>query len=123
MIALLLAAVVTAAPACPSTRPADTASVTWVCIDGGWRPTSPTPGPAPAPAPVPAGEPFGPRFKVGKFYQRDTTSLFISGAGQLPDGAPVLFAICQTIGDGCFAVGYVRAIPANATSHDFTETP
>lgn len=56
--ALLLVAALTS---CPSTRPADTATVTWVCLDGGWRPTSPTPTPTPTPPGTPDAPVCDPR--------------------------------------------------------------
>jgi hypothetical protein len=121
MLAFLVAAQLATATPCPSVQP----SPAFVCHNGGWLPPGHPllPQAEPAPAPSPSGEPFGPRFKVGRHYVRGTTDLFIGGTGQLVDGTPVLFAVCQSLGDGCYAVGYVRMLPANATSHDFTELP
>lgn len=64
-------------------------------------------------------------FKLGRSYQRDTgspdglTRLFIAGAGQLPDGAPVIFALCRA---GCAGLATVRMLPL-VHAQDWEELP
>ena len=121
MIAFLLAAAVTASQPCTTVQP----SPAFVCVNGGWLPPG-HPGIPKVDPPPPVVDPT--RFRVGRRYVRTyesaaPTDLFIAGTGQLPDGNTVLFATCLAVGDGCFAVNYVRVIPANANANDFTEVP
>lgn len=116
MIAFLLAAAVTAAQPCTTVQPGPD----WVCRDGGWIPANQVPAPVAEP-PVPPAPPIdqpAPRraFWVGHRYTRGTTDVRIVGAGQLPEGVAVLFALCNEEGDGCFFKGMVRMFLANADS-------
>jgi hypothetical protein len=125
MITLLLAAQLVTAPpppACKSVQP----SPAFVCVDGGWLPPGHPNIPAPAATlpptyPPPSTDPYAPRFRVGRRYVRGTAHVFISAAGQLPDGTPVLFAFCVQAGDGCFTPGYVRLFPIGANAADWNE--
>lgn len=121
MTALLLAAQLASAQPCLTVQP----SPAFTCVEGGWLPPNHPgiPKVAPPPEPQPADAPFERKFRVGRRYVRDSTDIFITGAGQLANGTSVFFAECLQIGDGCFGVGYIRLILTNATSHDFTELP
>jgi hypothetical protein len=121
----LLALAATAdAATCPSVQP----SPAWVCVGGGWLPPGhpgiPAPPvlvPAPPVEPKVNPDPYAPRFRVGKRYQRGTTDVHIAGTGQLIDGTHVLFAVCMAVGDGCFDYGYVRLFPIGVSAADFVE--
>lgn len=118
MIAFLLAAQLATTPACTTVQP----SPAFICQDGGWLPPGHPSIKAPQPTlpPVDPNEPpYGQRFRVGRRYVRGTSDVFIAGTGQLPDGLNVLFAICQQVGDSCFAVGYVRLFPIGLNAADW----
>lgn len=129
MTALLLAAQLAAAVPCTTVQP----SPAFVCHNGQWLPPNHPLLPPPSVVEPPPPVSGTPRFHVGRRYLRQTatspyeagppTDLFISGAGQLVDGTPVLFATCLAVGDGCFAVNYVRVLPIAANAADFTEMP
>lgn len=123
VLTVLVAATDAAAQACTTPNPGPS----FVCVNGGWKPaghpdipTTVTPTPAPAP---PTFDQPSPRrtFWIGHRYTRTTTDIRIVGSGQLPGGVPVLFALCNTAGDGCFFEGMIRALTANAESSDWTD--
>lgn len=120
MTAFLLAVqLATAAVPCHTVQPGPQ----WVCQAGGWLPPG-HPDLAPPPAPqTPPDTPPQPKraFWLGHRYTRGTTDVRIIGAGQLPEGVPVVFALCDTEGDGCFFAGMVRMFLANTESSDWTD--
>ena len=121
MIAFLLAAAITAPPhqpTCPTTQPGPA----WVCHNGGWLPPGHPDIPVgpPPPPPFEQQEPAKP-FRLNFRYTRGTTDVRIVGTGQLPDGVNVLFALCNTEGDGCFFKGMIRMFLTNATAADWTD--
>ena len=131
MRALLIAAALTLGSASfASAQPCTTVQPgpDWRCVNGGWLPANQTPAPAPPVVDVPT--PTTPTshvpFKIGHRYWRNAsgvnpTDIYIAGAGQLADGTAVLFAVCRSVGDGCYAAGEVRMLPANATARDWED--
>lgn len=129
MRAVLIAAVVilgwsvnAEAQTCQTVQPGPT----WVCVNGGWLPpghpaipttATPTPAPAPPTTSVPLPKVA---FKLGSRYTRGTADVRIVGSGQI-QGAPVLFAYCNEVGDGCFFQGFIRTFPAYAEAQDWTD--
>lgn len=118
------------AQSCTSIQP----GADWFCVNGGWRPANQVP------VPTDPGGYVGPKphqptpdvpFKIGRRYWRNAsgvnpTDVYIAGAGQLADGTSVLFAVCRTVGDGCFEAGTVRLFLSNATAkgwEDRTDWP
>ncbi len=120
---IAIAAAVAAALTCTTPRPGPD----WVCVAGGWLPPGHPSVPVTAPAPPPPHQPTPDvPFKIGRRYWRNAsganpTDIYIAGAGQLPDGTSVLFAMCRALGDGCYEVGQVRLFLANATAADWED--
>lgn len=115
----------------PGAPVADRAGWTWQHDAAGWSQV-PTTTPAPVPvsptpiAPAPASGPAVPTtyLKIGTAYTFLPTGarVFIAGAGQLPAGGPVLFAVCLRAAVNCAGPGTVWLLSAPASSTDFVES-
>ncbi len=120
MIAFLLAAQLASVP-CTTVQPGPD----WVCLNGGWRPANQVPNPPGTDIPKPNQPTPDVPFRVGRRYWRSAsgnpTDVYIAGAGQLPDGTTVLFAVCRSVGDVCFEAGAVRMFLTNATAKEWQD--
>jgi hypothetical protein len=120
-VALLVPGLASAQTQCLSTQPGPINGQPWVCVNGGWLPPGSAPTPPPPPSTVnPPTSPNQPTpavpFRTGRRYVRGDTDIYIMALTQLENGVHVYMAQCLAVADGCFAVGYFRAILTNASA-------